>query len=117
MGFDWALGTLPYGEKWRHNRKLMHTHAHSGAVSTYQPVQLASARRLVDDLLHAKHTKHILPDMVKARSGMTTIEMVYGIDVKGDENDEYMATPEKVLQAISDGTVPGRYLVDIFPVC
>jgi cytochrome P450 len=116
MGFDWALNVLPYGERWRQSRKLLHGHVHPGVVPTYEPIQLASARRLVVDLIHAEHNKNILPHIIKTNFGAATIKMVYGIDVKGN-GDKYMATPEKVIHAITVGTVPGRFLVDVLPFC
>jgi hypothetical protein len=89
---------------------------HSSAATTYQPVQLASARALVVDLLRAKLNMNILPTMVRTNFGKTTIKMVYGIDVKNGE-DEYISMPEKVLHVLSEAAIPGRFFVDLFPIC
>jgi hypothetical protein len=114
MGFDWALPLLPYGEKWRKDRKFLHNHVHSNASPAYQGTQLYSARTFVADLLAAKHDKDILPRMVRAYLGRTIIKMTYGLDVKG-QDDEYITIPERVMDAISQAAIPGKFLVDTIP--
>jgi hypothetical protein len=116
MGFDWGLSILPYGDWWRQSRKLLHAHVHSAAASAYQPGQLISARRLVVELINAKHNKDILSSMIRTNFGIATIKMVYGIDVKSGE-DEYITFPEQVVHAISEAGAPGRFFVDILPIC
>jgi cytochrome P450 len=116
MGFDWSFGAMPYGAKWKESRRLLHAHVHSSAATTYQPVQLASARRLVVDLLRAEHNMDVLPDMIRANFGTATMKMVYGINIKNGE-DEYITIPEKVLHALSEAETPGRFLVDVLPIC
>jgi cytochrome P450 len=116
MGFDWSFASMPYGEKWKQSRKLLHAHVHSSAATTYRPIQLASARGLVVDLLCTEHSQDVLPDMIRTNFGRTTIKMVYGIDIKSGE-DEYITIPEKVLHALSEAAIPGRFLVDVLPIC
>jgi hypothetical protein len=116
MDSEWILSLLPYGAKWKQSRRLLHAHMHSSAAITYQPVQLASARDLVVDLLCAEHNKNVLPNMIRTNFGRTTIKMVYGIDIKSDE-DKYITIPEKVVQALSEAAILGRFLVDVLPIC
>jgi hypothetical protein len=116
MSFDWSFATMPYGAKWQECRRLLHAYVRSSAAVTYQPVQLASARSLVLDLLRAEHNQNVLPGMIRTNFGATTMKMVYGIDIKSGE-DEYITIPEKVLHALSEAAIPGRFLVDLFPIC
>jgi cytochrome P450 len=116
MDFDWLLSALPYGERWRRGRKLLHSHLHSSAVPAYQHIQLSSARSFVLDLLRTKHDKDVLLGMVRENFGASIIRMTYGIDVKNGE-DEYIAVPETILHAISEVAVPGRFYVDLIPIC
>jgi hypothetical protein len=116
MDFDYLLSAMPYGDKWRRARKLLHSYIYPGAVPAYQFAQLSSARRFVRDLLGTKHDKNVLPRIVRAYFGRTIIKMTYGIDVKSGE-DEYIAIPEKVLQAINEAAIPGRFFVDAVPFC
>jgi cytochrome P450 len=116
VGFDWGLTVLPYGDRWKQSRKLLHSHVHTSAATAYQPVQLASARALVLELLRTEHRQDVLPAMVRANFGRTTIKMVYGIDIKSGE-EEYITMPEQVLHILSEAAIPGRFLVDLFPIC
>ena len=59
MNWDFDMGFLPYGVRWRKPRKLFHQHFHINAVSKYLPIQRrevhAFLRRLLvtpDDFLH-----------------------------------------------------------------
>jgi cytochrome P450 len=116
MGFNWPLSAMPYGEGWRQGRKLLHSHLHSGVVPTYQPVQLSSARRLIADLLHAKHDKNVLPAMIRINFGTSITEITYGIDVQSG-GKEHVSVAEECLHAGSEATIPGRFLVDVLPIC
>ncbi|KAM5539369.1 hypothetical protein V8D89_006821 [Ganoderma adspersum] len=51
LGADWVLGLMQYGQRWRDYRRAMWQHFHPGALSRYQPVQLAISRLLLTKLL------------------------------------------------------------------
>lgn len=51
IGADWALGLMQYGQRWRDYRRAMWQHLHPGALSRYQPVQLAISHLLLVKLL------------------------------------------------------------------
>jgi cytochrome P450 len=126
MDMGWMLPLLPYGEHWRRSRKLLHTHTHAGAATNYQPVQLRGAREFVRDLLAAEATrpedklseaaKAVLPRMVQSNFGVTGMEMVYGIRIRGpDMKARFLDIPETINHAVSESASPGRFLVDFFP--
>jgi cytochrome P450 len=128
MDLDWLLAVMPYGEQWRQSRKLLHAHVHAGAAVAYQPAQLASARHFVCDLLTSETTrpvdrlsdaaKAVLPRMIRTNFGLTAIRMTYGIDISDPASvASYINTPEGVLQAVNEAGIPGRFLVDFFPLC
>jgi hypothetical protein len=115
-GFVWLLSNLPYGDAWRRGRKLLHAHVNLSVAPKYYPTQLNAAHRFVRDILSAKQDKEVLPALVRANFGYTIIKIVYGIDARG-EDDEYLTLPEKVLQTINAVAQPGRFLVDLLPIC
>lgn len=43
---------MPYGKKWKDNRKLFYFGLLRSACETYRPIQLAESQRLVRDLLN-----------------------------------------------------------------
>ena len=46
--------------------------------------------------------------------GASVLKIVYGIDAK-EEDDEYLKANHAALDAISQGLVPGKYMVQFFP--
>jgi cytochrome P450 len=116
MDVKWPIAMIPYGERWRHARKLFHAHVHQGVADRYHPAQLDAARRFIRDILATRRDKEALPKAVRANFGRSIIKMTYGIDVADDES-EFISLPEKVNQGIIDAGTPGRFLVDFLPFC
>jgi hypothetical protein len=115
MDMMWSLARLPYGDKWRRGRKLLHAHVHQGVVHQYYPIQLASARRFAQHILSVKPDKEALAKAVRANFGRTIIKIVYGVDAPNAES-EYISLPEKVLVHTVQGGAPGRWFVDSWPI-
>jgi hypothetical protein len=127
MDFEWVIAFMPYGERWRRSRKLIHAHTHLGVVPQYQPTQLLSARRFVHDLLISEASRPadrlshdamaVLHHTVRVNFGITAARLIYGIDVQDHTAEaKYVGTPEVVLHAINEAAVPGRFLVDFIPL-
>jgi hypothetical protein len=116
MKLEWAFSLLPYGELWRRKRKLLHTHVHQGVVDRYHPVQVASARRFVKDILAGSTSDEALHQAIRLNFAQTIIKMAYGLDVDSYDSP-YVALPEEVMQNFNEAFVPGRFLVDVVPIC
>jgi hypothetical protein len=127
MDLGWPLPFLPDGERWRQSRKLFYMHTHAVAAASYQPHQLRGARRFVYNLLAAEamqpldklsnEAKAVLPRMVQTSLGLTAMEIVYGIQIRGaDMRAKYLGVPEIVDHALSEAATPGRFLVDLIPI-
>jgi cytochrome P450 len=48
--WDWNPGFMPYGERWRVRRRLLHRGLNINAVAQYYPVQARHARRFLANL-------------------------------------------------------------------
>jgi hypothetical protein len=116
MDLKWLLSATPYGNTWRRSRKLLHTHVHQGISPKYHSTQLDAARRFVHEILNAKQDTEVLPYTIRTHFGRMITKIVYGIDVS-DSESEYITLPEKVISNISEASIPGRFLVDFFPMC
>jgi hypothetical protein len=114
MDCKWALPIMPYGDRWRKGRKLMHTHMHAGAASMFHTIQIIAARRLIVDLLSASQQPSTLPKIVRWNVGQTIIKIVYGIDVK-DTESKFVSMAEQLLKHLDESMMPGRFLVDFIP--
>jgi hypothetical protein len=128
MKIDWIIATHPYGDRWRHGRKLLHAHAHAGAALKYEAIQLRSARRFVRDLLASEvssptdklseEAKAVLPQLVRANFALNAVRVICGIDVRDPVKDaHYVDVPETVLSMGNEAGIPGRFFVDFLPIC
>jgi cytochrome P450 len=107
---------MPYGGRWRKGRKLLHNYLHIGAASSFNPVQITAARRLVVDLLSKQErpSSGTLSKAVRLNVGQTIIKIVYGIDVK-DTGSKFISLPEQLNGFLRESVMPGRFLVDLVP--
>lgn len=48
---EWDFGFMVYGEKWRTQRRIFHSHAHQGVAPQYQGIQLRETRAYLQRLL------------------------------------------------------------------
>jgi hypothetical protein len=115
MDMMWSLARLPYAEKWRRGRKLLHAHVHQGVAHRYHAIQLASARRFARDILSVQTDKAALAPAIRANFGRTIIKIVYGLDAPSAES-EYISLAEQVIRHAVQAAGPGRFLVDSWPI-
>jgi hypothetical protein len=127
MGVGWGLLLVPYGDHWRRGRKIMHSQTNMKAAEGYRHVQVRNARRFVGDLLASENqrpadrlsdtSKAVLPHMVRYNFAYTTLDMVYGIDVRTSEMEaDYVEPAERLLHRFSQGCSPGQFVVDYIPL-
>jgi cytochrome P450 len=116
MGLDFNVSVMPYGQVWRTSRKLLHTHLHQGIASKYQSIQMASARKLVQDILVVRQDVGMVSHVVRASFGRMMMKMVYGID-KEEAAKEQLSLAETVIEAFGVSITPGHFLVDFLTFC
>ncbi|KAF8524543.1 cytochrome P450 [Hysterangium stoloniferum] len=112
MGFDWSFVLMPYGDRWRRNRRMFHQHFYPGAIKAYQPLQIKHARDLLKRL---QETPHDFMDHTRQLSGAITMDILYGIKVK-PSGDPYLKLAEEALKVAAVAANPGTYIVDTFPI-
>ncbi|KAI0360492.1 CyP450 monooxygenase [Trametes cingulata] len=110
-GFDWVLTMIHYGPWWRRHRRAFHQFFNASAVEKLRPLQRSQVNRFLVKLLESprdftEHIRHLF--------AATIMRIAYGIDVK--EKDEYVTMAEEGLAAFSRLLVPGKYLVELFPI-
>ncbi|KAI0631054.1 CyP450 monooxygenase [Trametes polyzona] len=108
----WEFGLWGYTEEWRRHRKAFHQLFHQNVIPNYRPAQVAQTRRFLRKLLDdpdefIPHIRHLF--------GATIMRIVYGIDV-ADHSDRYIGVAERGADIYIKITVPGRYLVETFPI-
>ncbi|KAJ7489127.1 cytochrome P450 [Mycena latifolia] len=112
MGWDYNIALMRYGDEWRTHRRLFNQAFHAKASEKYQPQQLAVTLVLLKGLLEtpdafSSHFRHM--------AGALIISAAYGIDVLPSD-DPYVTVAHKALHSFTVANVPGRYLVNTFPI-
>ncbi|CAA7261126.1 unnamed protein product [Cyclocybe aegerita] len=110
IGWEFSTGLLPYGEKWRKHRKLMHSAFHSTSFAQFKPDFLCASRNLLNRILD--YPDDIIAN-IRHMAGETIMSITYGINAL-PKNDPYIETAERSLRTL-DAVVPGAFLVDSFP--
>ncbi|KAI0772734.1 cytochrome P450 [Trametes elegans] len=110
--WDWAFSSMAYGTLWRRSRKAFHECFGPAVTGQYRPVQLDTTHRFLLRLLQsprdfAGHTRYVI--------GGTTIRLAYGIDID-DERTPYLAIATAAMATFGETFVPGKYLVETFPI-
>ncbi|KAF9058453.1 cytochrome P450 [Rhodocollybia butyracea] len=111
MGLDRGMPLLPYNYQWRLQRKLAKKALSSLEVKKYHTTQTQLAALMchsfITDPLHFR-------DHVRLAAGRIIMSITYGIPVS-DAQHEYITHAERTMEMISQATMPGAYMADIFP--
>ncbi|PVH69065.1 cytochrome P450 [Cadophora sp. DSE1049] len=103
---------LPYNDRWRRGRKLMHRIAMPVVAATYEPAQSHESKRLVYHLLRdpAGYDKHF-----QLYSGGLIFRIGYGKRLLSSD-EPYLRRIVAVNHNLERIASPGAYLVDTVPV-
>ncbi|KAI0643943.1 cytochrome P450 [Trametes meyenii] len=112
-GWDWVLPAMPYGPWWRRSRRAFHEFFNPGVIEQYRPIQLEGARRLLPRLV--KDPRHF-PDHIRHAIGLGIMRITYGIDIEKERTTPYMAVAAETMETFAATFMPGKYLVETFPV-
>ncbi|EIM88908.1 cytochrome P450 [Stereum hirsutum FP-91666 SS1] len=102
-----------YGDLWRKLRKAAHEGLNVRAAEAYQPLQEKDAAVLVADLL-----KEPLywDDHLKRSAASTVLTAVYGMEPIKSKDDPLVVRINDLMHRLVRATLPGAFLVEIFPV-
>ncbi|KAJ7644019.1 cytochrome P450 [Roridomyces roridus] len=111
MGWDFNLGLIPYGDKWRQYRRVFHQYFRRKSVPVYHPIQLRKVHNLLRGLVSTPqdfyaHTKTYAAAIIMAA--------VYGYDIQ-PVHDRFVDLSEDAVQRLGDATAPGVFLLNSFP--
>ncbi|KAJ7708873.1 cytochrome P450 [Mycena rosella] len=112
MGWEFSLGFMKYGRRWRAERKIFNTAFSVGASSQFQPMELASTHGMLRRIL--KSPDSCMLEQIDQMTGGLIMSIAYGIDVL-PTNDPYIKLARESMEGLALGGVPGKYLVDAIP--
>ncbi|KAI0820677.1 cytochrome P450 [Trametes gibbosa] len=112
VGWDWALPVMTYGSWWRRSRKAFHEFFNPAVLAQYHSTQLECARRILPRLV--TDPQHF-PEHIRHCIGFGIMRITYGIDIE-KATIPYMAIAAQTMATFAATFVPGKYLVETFPI-
>ncbi|KAF7365160.1 O-methylsterigmatocystin oxidoreductase [Mycena venus] len=112
MGWDFNVGLMPLGDRWRQDRRMFQQHFRRDIALNYRPVQLKKVHQLLQGLLSDPQD---FRELLKTRATSSIMSTVYGYDVK-PSNDRFVALSENAVKKLSDSFFPGAVAVNTLPI-
>ncbi|KAJ7101256.1 cytochrome P450 [Mycena belliarum] len=118
MGWDFNIAFMKYGTPivvWlplRMHRRLFNQGFTAKASQKYLPKQLVATHGLIRQLLH---TPDAFMDHFRHWAAEIIMSITYGIEIQPKE-DPYVLLAHKAISTMSDAGIPGKHIVDSFPV-
>ncbi|KAF8598008.1 cytochrome P450 [Ceratobasidium sp. AG-I] len=111
MGWGDNTALLPYGERWRSQRRMSHEVLNKQASKDFWPVvtkqsRLALQRVLVDPKSYPKEFRRM--------AGSTLLSSVYGYEVTSAD-DALVKIVETAVNRVSLAALPGSFFVNVIP--
>ncbi|KAH9912856.1 cytochrome P450 [Epithele typhae] len=108
-----AFGFMPYGPRWRANRKLFSQFFNPTGIVKYRGAQRAVAHELLQRLLADPSTEHRDRQVEFSVSNML-LRIVYGI--YASEEDQAILAVDAGVRGTREVILAGGFIVDYFPV-
>ncbi len=130
IGWDSILVFLPYSQRFRKHRQLLHSHFGPHTGPKFQPIQLQNALILAQGLMeNTKDYQHLLGrywsplnldslELTSCARYTTAIVMriAYGHQIISDD-DEFVRIAHDSGYTLNNSGPPGGTAVDLFPIC
>ncbi|EXJ83758.1 hypothetical protein A1O1_07384 [Capronia coronata CBS 617.96] len=114
----WDMSSIlvqPYGKDWSVRRKALHSVLTQRALQHYKPVQEAEATRLCHQLLQRRHVPDDLDDLLNRYTASIVFTIAYGHRIDSMQSP-IIRQRMKIMHWNAAINVPGRYLVESFPI-
>ncbi|KAG9080452.1 hypothetical protein FRC06_006564 [Ceratobasidium sp. 370] len=118
MNWGGVVNLLPYGERWRKSRRIMHQWLHKEASVAFQPSQQHQARLLLQRLLNKSErldsSEELELESYRTMAG-TIMYSTYGWKVE-DTSDIFMLKAKKAVEHMTRGVLASNFMVNAFPI-
>ncbi|KAJ6508727.1 cytochrome P450 [Mycena sanguinolenta] len=112
MGWDFNLGFMPVGDRWRQHRRMLQQNFRRDMSRNYHPVQMKKIHQLLRGLLSSPQD---FREHLKTLAAAIIMATLYGYDVQ-PQNDHFVALSENAVQKLSQAVFPGAVAVNTFPI-
>ncbi|EIN08237.1 cytochrome P450 [Punctularia strigosozonata HHB-11173 SS5] len=113
VGWKQALALVPYGERFRDLRRLMHgALAGKANLAEHRPIQELETHKF---LLRALKDSSRLQEEIRSLAGGIILKVSHGYEVNHDGHDPVVSLIERTMDEFAQISTPGAYLVDVLP--
>ncbi|KAJ2912893.1 hypothetical protein MD484_g7522, partial [Candolleomyces efflorescens] len=114
MDVNWSFGAMQYGAEWRQNRRAFHQYLNANAVPKYHPIMLEETKNFLRKIKSNSSPDQVFDDL-QFLFGTVIMRTAYGFD-DIRQNHSLIHIAERLILEFSEASVPGRYLVNYFPI-
>ncbi|TFK27950.1 cytochrome P450 [Coprinopsis marcescibilis] len=112
MNFKGFMGLIGYNDWWKRHRRAFQKHFAPNDLKRYYPVIMKHMKKYLGKLLNdpddwTAHTRQVYSSLI--------IEITYGIETTSSK-DPLTRDMTEVMDGFSVSCLPGRWLVDTFPI-
>ncbi|KAF5327657.1 hypothetical protein D9619_004794 [Psilocybe cf. subviscida] len=112
LGWDFAAAVMPYGARWRRQRRLFQKMFKKDMSLTYRSDQ---TRKVNDMLLALLDEPSGFRDHIKAVTAATIMSITYDYDIKA-KADPFVHLVDSAVDVLSKAFLPGAAIVNVFPI-
>ncbi|TFK41796.1 cytochrome P450 [Crucibulum laeve] len=112
MGWEWLMALLPYGEKWREQRRLFQQHFHPSNTAVYEDTVVEYVYEFLSDILD---TPQDFLTHVRRVPGGIALSLAYGIKIQR-RDDPFVKLAEDAIGPLAAAAAPGAFFVDLLPI-
>ncbi|KAF7346386.1 O-methylsterigmatocystin oxidoreductase [Mycena sanguinolenta] len=112
MGWDFNLGFMPVGDRWRKHRRMLQQNFRRDMSRNYHSIQLKKIRQLLRELLSSPQD---FREHLKTLAAAVIMATLYGYEVQPG-NDHFVALSENAVRKLSQAVFPGAVAVNTFPI-
>ncbi|KAF7299260.1 O-methylsterigmatocystin oxidoreductase [Mycena indigotica] len=111
MGWDFALGFIPYGSRWRQYRRILHQYLRREASLDYRAIELKKIHDMLRLFLVSPTDFYA---HIRSLAAAIIMSTVYNYDIK-PTNDPFVDLAEASLQRLGASVFPGAMFVNLLP--
>jgi len=108
--WDWSTAFLPYGDRWRDRRRLLHQALHINVIDTYIPTQTTHVKKF---LFRLHNDPKKFRDHVKTLTAGIVMSIAYAHEIT--DNDSFVATSDQAIKMALESVFPGAAMVNVIP--
>ncbi|KAA1476670.1 cytochrome P450 [Dentipellis sp. KUC8613] len=111
-GWDFNNALIPYSDKWRARRRLLHATLHEKAAQEFRPLQMTKTHELLCKL---RTDPEDFEAHITSLAGDVAIQVAYGEIGDRRQSDEFIRQAREAMETLSKTVLPHSVIVNSLP--